>query len=41
MSYCLKPEAEDRYKQYLKKRYSTKRAKEFTDNVKNKKRLNN
>jgi hypothetical protein len=41
MSYHLKPEAEDRYKEYLKKRYSEKRAKEFSEKIKNKKRQNN
>ena len=36
MTYYLKPEAEDRYKEYLKKRYNIKRAREFSDKVKNK-----
>ena len=34
MSYYLKPEAEIRYKEYLKKRYDEKRAKEFSDKIK-------
>jgi len=36
MSYYLKPEAEYRYKEYLRKRYNTKRSKEFSDKIKKK-----
>ena len=38
MEYVLKPEAEAKYVQYLKKRYGSKRAKSFSEQRKTKKR---
>ena len=36
MGYVLKPEADRKYVQYLKKRYSSKRAKSFSEQRKTK-----